>query len=87
MWDLTFAMSAPRGIELDQDKFVVSDCSLEVVVGEDEDPLLLCDLGLCHGPQNRQHNQELHLLVVFELVRPLPNVGISKLIVKLACHF
>ena len=87
MWDLTFAMSAPRGIELDQDKFVVSDCSLEVVVGEDEDPLLLSDLGFCHGRQSRQHNQELHLLGVFDLVCPLPIVGISKLIVKLACHF
>merc|ERR1711884_913662 len=45
-----FAMAAPRGIELNQDKFVVSDSSFEVVVSEYEDPLLFGDLGLCHGP-------------------------------------
>ena len=67
MWDFTFAMAAPRGIELNQDKFVVSDSSLEVIVGEHEDPLLLGDLGPCHGPKNSQHNQELHLLGVFDL--------------------
>merc|ERR1719367_1124026 len=62
-----FAMAAPRGIELNQDKFVVSDSSLEVVVSEDEDPLLLRDLSPCHGPQYSQHNQELHLVGVFDL--------------------
>ena len=67
MQDFTFTMAAPRGIELNQDKFVVSDSSLEVVVGEDEDPLLLGDLGLCHGPQYSQHNQELHLVGIFDL--------------------
>ena len=50
MWDFTFAMAAPRGIELNQDKFVVSDSSLEIIHGEDEDALLLGDLGPSHGP-------------------------------------
>merc|ERR1719158_2391563 len=71
-----FAMAAPRSIELNQDKFVVGDCSLKVVVGEHEDPLLLGDLGPCHGPKNSQHNQDLHLLGVFDLqclcISPLP---------------
>ena len=80
-------MAAPRGIELHQDKFIISDGSLEVVVCEDEDTLLLLDLGLSHGRQSRQHNQELHLGVFAQCLRPLSIVGISKLIVKLACHF
>ena len=46
-------MAAPWSIEFDQDKFIISDGSLKVVIGEDEHPLLLLDLGLGHGPQNR----------------------------------
>lgn len=80
-------MATPWGIKFNQDKFIFSDSSLEVVVGEDEDSLLLLDLGLCHSPKSRQHDQELHLNVVDQCLRPLPKVAISKLKVKLACHF
>ena len=53
IFNFTFAMAAPRSIEFDQDKFIISDGSLKVVRGEDEDPLILLDLGLGHGPHNR----------------------------------
>jgi hypothetical protein len=39
------AMSTPRGIELNQDKLIAVNDLLEVVCGENEDTLVLFNLG------------------------------------------
>ena len=41
---MCWALTAPRGVELDQDELVVLDGGLEVLGGEDEDALLLGDV-------------------------------------------
>ena len=49
---ITFTVSAPRSIELNQDKLIALDGFLKVVVCQDKNPFILLDLGASRCQNN-----------------------------------
>lgn len=45
LWQEVFAVVAPRGVKIDEERGVLGEGGLEVAVGEDEQAVLLVDGG------------------------------------------